>query len=118
MSYFKVGENDYSQFVNSLHISDDVNYDALINAAGDTVVDYINRKRTFDVGIIPLDPEAMEQLQTDVAAFHVQVSFRNPKTNQLEEGVDCIVPNMSVDYYTIQKNRVLYKPFTLQFVEL
>ena len=118
MSYFKIGDRDYSQYVNQLLISHDVRYDALINAAGDTVVDYINTKRIFDVGFIPLDDAAMRQLQADVKQFHVYISYRNPETGELEEGVDCIVPNNEIDYYTIQRNRVLYKPFVLQFVEL
>lgn len=117
MSYFKIGDRDYSPYVNQLFVSHDIRYDALINANGDTVVDYINTKRILDVGFIPLDDEAMRQLQIDVKQFHMLVSFRNPETGELEE-VDCIVPVNEVDYYTIQRNRVLYKPFTLQFVEL
>ena len=39
MSYFKIGDNDYSMYVNELKVTTDVNYNAQVNAVGDTVVD-------------------------------------------------------------------------------
>lgn len=55
MAYFKIGDVDFSLYVNSLKVSKTANYSAQTNAAGDTVVDYINSKRTIEVGIIPLN---------------------------------------------------------------
>lgn len=118
MSYFKIGNNDYSAYVNSLNVSSEANYNAQTNAAGDTVVDYINKKRTITVGIIPLDDTVMAKLQTDIDAFNVKISYRNPKTNLLETGVDCIIPDNEVEYYTIQVNKVMYNALTLTFEEL
>ena len=63
MSYFKINNVDYSMYVNELKVSKDVNYNAQTNAAGDTVVDYVNKKRTIEVGIIPLCCEDMISLQ-------------------------------------------------------
>lgn len=118
MAYFKIGDNDYSMYVNELNVSKEANYNAQMNAAGDTVVDYINHKRVIEVGIIPLSDDVMAQLQTDLDAFNVSISFRNPQTNLLEEGVNCIIPESSVEYYTIQAGKVLYKEFQLEFTEL
>ncbi|MGM9543612.1 MAG: hypothetical protein ACI3T9_01380 [Romboutsia timonensis] len=118
MAYFKIGDTDYSKYVNELKIKKASNYNSQTNAAGDTVVDYINSKRSIEVGIIPLDDTAMAQLQTDIDSFNVSISFRNPKTNQLEENVNCIIPEDEVEYYTIQVNKVMYKAFTLKFTEL
>ena len=118
MSYFKIGSNDYPAYVNSLNVSSETNYNAQTNAAGDTVVDYINKKRTITVGIIPLDDTVMAKLQTDIDAFNVKISFRNPKTNLLETSVDCIIPDSEVEYYTIQANKVMYNALTLTFEEL
>ena len=118
MAYFKIGNNDYSAYVKSLNISKEANYNAQTNAAGDTVVDYINHKREIEVGIIPLDDAVMSRLQTDLDKFNVSISFRNPKTNALEENVNCIVPESEVEYYTIQVGRVLYKEFEITFIEL
>lgn len=118
MAYFKIGDTDYSMYVNQLNINKEANYNAQTNAAGNTVVDYINHKRTIEVGIIPLDSAAMAALQTAIDAFSVSISFRNPQTGALEEGVSCIIPSNNVEYYTIQANKVMYNAFTLEFIEL
>jgi hypothetical protein len=118
MTYFKIGNNDYSKYINTLNISTDTNYNAQTNAAGDTVVDYINKKRIIEVGIIPLNDAVMADLQADIEAFNVSISFLNPKTKLLEENVNCIIPSNKVEYYTIQVNKVMYKALTLTFTEL
>lgn len=118
MSYLKINGVDYSMYVNALNIETDTIYNAQTNAAGNTVVDYINAKRTIEVGIIPLDDRVMRELQTAIAGFSVSLSFRNPQTNALEEDVSCIIPNSNVEYYSIQANKVMYNAFTLKFIEL
>lgn len=118
MTYFKIGNNDYSMYVNALKITTDTNYNAQTNAAGNTVVDYINKKRTIEVGIIPLDNTIMAKLKADIEAFNVSLSFLNPDTKELETGVNCIIPNNEVNYYTIQSNKVMFDAATLTFTEL
>lgn len=117
MAYFKIGKTDFSSIVNELNINKTSNYNSQTNAAGDTVVDYINTKRIIEVGIIPLDDTAMAELQTAINDFKVMISFRNPKTNQLET-IFCIIPESGIEYYTIQANKVMYKAFKLKFIEL
>ena len=116
MAYFKIGKTDFSSIVNELNINNTSNYNSQTNAAGDTVVDYINTKRIIEVGIIPLDDTDMANLQTAIKDFDVMISFRNPRTNQLET-IFCIVPESGVEYYTIQANKVMYKAFKLKFIE-
>jgi hypothetical protein len=118
MAYFKINDIDYSKCVNSLKINKQSNYNAQTNAAGDTVADYINSKRTINVGIIPLDREAVSSLLNAIDGFNVSISFLNPQTQLLEEGVNCIIPSSEVDYYTIQADRVSLKAFNLSFIEL
>ncbi len=118
MAYFKIGDVDFSAYVNALKVTNSNNYTALTNANGDTVVDYINNKRTLEVGIIPLDDTAMAALQSAIDDFSVSISFRNPRTNELEANVSCIIPTDTVEYYTIQVGKVMYKAFVLQFIEL
>ena len=118
MSYLKINNIDFSKYVNELSIDTDNNYTAQTNAAGDTVVDLINKKRTIEVGIIPLNAVAMKELLEVIDAFNVSISFLNPLTNTLEEGVDCILPSTGVEYITIQANKVLFKEFKLKFKEL
>ena len=116
--FFKIGDIDFSMYVNELKINKESNYNSQTNAAGDSVVDFINSKRTIQVGIIPIDSEAMKSLLAAIDAFNVSISFRNPRTGTLETGVNCIIPNTEIDYYTIQINKVMYKAFTLKFIEL
>ena len=117
MAYFKINDVDYSQYVNQLNVGTEVNYNAQTNAAGDTVVDYINSKRVIEVGIIPLTPTYLASLTSAIANFAVSISFLNPNTNTLET-IDCIIPSSNVEYYTIQAGKVMTKAFTLQFIEL
>ena len=118
MTYFKIGNNDYSMYVNALKITTDTNYNAQTNAAGNTVVDYINKKRTIEVGIIPLDNTTMAKLKADIEQFNVSLSFLNPDTKELETGVNCIIPSNEVEYYTIQANKVMFDAVSLTFTEL
>lgn len=116
MAYFKIGKTDFSNIVNELKIDNTSNYNSQTNAAGDTVVDYINTKRIIEVGIIPLDDTDMANLQTAINDFDVMISFRNPRTNALET-IFCIIPESGIEYYTIQANKVMYKAFKLKFIE-
>lgn len=118
MAYFSVNGNDYSDFVNELKVSTVANYSAQTNAAGNTVVDYINSKRTLEVGFIPMDDAEMLSLLSALGELSVAISFLNPNTNAVEENVDCICGNKDVEYYTIQDGRILYKTFKLKFTEL
>ena len=104
-------------YVNSFEVSKESNYTAQTNAAGNTVVDYINTKRTLTVGIIPIDDAAMAHLQAAISSFNVSITFREPLTNTLET-INCIIPSSNVEYYTIQINNVSYKAFKLEFIEL
>lgn len=119
MAYFKIGANDYSAYTSGLKVAKATNYNAQTNAAGDTVVDFINQKRQIEVEIISLADEALvKQLLADVDAFNVSISYRDPRTGALAEGVNCIIPESEVNYYTIQSNHVRLDAFTLVFTEL
>lgn len=118
MAYFKINDHDYSMYVSDLLISKKPSYKSATNAAGNMVVKYINTKRTFTVGIIPLDSTTMAALQRDLNAFQVTVSYRDPETNTLVENVKCIIPLNEVEYYTIQADKVMYKAFMVTIQEL
>ena len=118
MAYLKINNNDYSAFVNGLKIAKNNVYNSQTNASGDGVIDFINAKRQIEVGIIPLTAEAMKNLQTDIDSFNVLVSFINPKTNTLEENVNCIIPANEVEYYTIQADKTMFNGFSIKLIEL
>ena len=118
MAYFKIGATDFSKYVSGLKVKTANNYTALNNAAGDTVVDLINTKRTVEVSIIPLNATAAKEILSAISAFNVSLSFLNPNTNVLESDVNCIIPENEVEYYTIQVDNVKCKAFNLTFIEL
>ena len=117
MAYFKIGSTDFSNIVNELKVDNTSNYNSQTNAAGNTVVDYINTKQIIEVGIIPLNDTDMAKLQKAINNFSVSISFRNPRTNTLETKT-CIIPESGIEYYTIQANKVMYKAFRIKFIEL
>ena len=118
MAYFKINGTDYSAYVNELKVNKIHNYNSQTNAAGNTVIDKINSKREIEVGIIPLDDVSMLKLLQAIDNLNINISFRNPLTNSLEENINCIIPENNVEYYTIQINKVMYKAFTLKIIEL
>ena len=118
MAYFKINGVDYSMYVNKLNVRKSAVYNSQTNAAGDTVCDYINSKRTIEVGIIPLKDSDMSKLLTAVDGFNMAISYRNPITNELAENVNCIITDTEIEYYTIQVNNVMYNELTLTFEEL
>lgn len=118
MAYFKINDVDYSNYVKELSIKKAHNYKSQTNAAGDTVVDYINSKRSIKVGLIAITDAVMPQILEALDNFNVSISFRDPKTNFLAENVNCIIPSNEVEYYTIQANKVMFNGFNLTFTEL
>lgn len=117
MAYIYLNNVDFSKYCNKLAVSKEANYNAQTNAAGNTVVDYINHKRTISVGIIPLNESVMKSLQAIIDSFTVKVEFLNPKTGNTES-INCIIPDSNVEYYTIQNGKKLFKAFELAFIEL
>lgn len=118
MAFLTLNGIDFSPYVNDLKVTNTHRYNAQTNAAGNTVVDYINNKRMFEVGIIPVNDTVMANLQSVLNSFNVVVTFRNPQTNTLEENVNCIIPTNAVAYYTIRQDDVSYDAFVIQIQEL
>lgn len=117
MAYIKINNKDFSLYCNKLNVSKSAKYNAQTNAAGNTVVDFINHKRAIQVGIIPLDNAAMADLQAELAKFNVSITFLDPDTKALNT-INCIIPEANIEYYTIQSNKVSFNAFVLDFIEL
>ena len=118
MAYFKINGNDFSTYVNKLKVAREHIYKGQTNAAGNLLVKYVNTKRIIEVGIIPLDDAAMRSLQSVINQFKVTVSFLEPETGALVENVACIIPQNSVEYYTVQAGNTSFKAFSLELKEL
>lgn len=118
MNYFKINGVDFSMYVNKLKVAREHIYKGQTNAAGNTLVKYVNTKRIIEVGIIPLDNATMANLQAAINQFKVNVSYLDPQTGALVENVACIIPHNSVEYYTVQAGNVSFKAFSLELKEL
>ena len=117
MAYLKLNNMDVSAYVSGLKVSKAANYTAQTNAAGNTVVDYINTKRTIEVSINAVNDAAMKAIQSLLEDIEVSLTYRNPATGELDT-IMCILPQNEIEYYTIQAEKVMYKAFTLTFTEL
>lgn len=117
MEYFKINNIDLSHCVSGLKVSKQHNYNSQTNAAGDTVVDYINTKRTLEITFIPLNKVDMSRVYSALSNLTLNISYLEPATERIL-AMTCILPSGSIDYYTIQDGKVMYKPFTLTFTEL
>jgi hypothetical protein len=118
MAYFMINNIDYSDCVSSLAIKNKRNYKAQTNASGDTTIDYINAKRTVEVGLIPLDSGRASTLLQLLQGGEVYISFSNPNTGALEEDVICFISEEATSYQTIRADKTLLKAFSLVFSEL
>lgn len=118
MSYFKINDTDISHLVKGLKIG----YETLLaetsgrNANGDTVIDIVNRKVKLYVTFRPMFDHEMVEFLTLIKDYVVSVSFRDSKTNQLTT-VTCYTGTPEPEYYHIG-NEVIYKDFSLNFIEL
>ena len=83
MAYFKIGDKDFSNYCQELTIKYRPLYNSQTNAAGNTVVDMINTKRTIEVTFRPMNNTEMAELLNAVSQFDVNISYREPKTNVL-----------------------------------
>ena len=64
-----------------------------------------------------MDDTEMAKLLNAVSSYVVSVSFRDPKTNTTKT-IQSYTGTPEPEYYTIQSNKVLYKSFNLNFIEL
>lgn len=117
MAYFKIGSTDFSNVASGLQISYKHKYKAKESALGNTTIDYITRKRTVAVDIIPIDDTQMQTLLAAVDAFSVSIQVLEPKTKALAT-ISAKVNDYTVAYYTIQETKTSYQKFSLVFEEL
>lgn len=117
--YFKINNVDYSHLVSGLKVG----FETLVsdnsgrNAAGNTVIDIINRKIKVYVTTKYMTEEEMRSFLNSFSAYVVNVTFLNPKTNQLTT-ISAYTGTPEPDYYTIQDDKIIYKPMNINFIQL
>lgn len=119
MIYFKINNTDFSHLVSSLKVG----YETLVsdnsgrNAAGNTVIDIINRKIKVYVGFRPMLDNYMNSLLTAIKDYVVNISYLDPETKTLKT-IQCYTGTPEPEYFTIQDNRKVFKQMSLNFIEL
>lgn len=117
--YFKINNTDFSSLVSGLKVG----YEVLVsdnsgrNANGDTVIDIVNRKVKLYVTFRHTTDTEMDNLLAAVEDYVVNVSFLAPKTKALTT-IKAYIGTPEPEYYTIQNNKTIYKPMSLNFIEL
>ena len=123
MAYFKINGTDYSKYVNKLLVDVKHKYTARENASGNLMVKYITKKHNVQVGIIPLDADALRSLEAALAVdpptkpFEKEITYLDPATNSLKT-IRCIIPIHSIEYYTIRAGNTMTKAFSFTCEEL
>jgi 5'-3' exonuclease len=119
MSYLIINDTDVSNLVSGLKVGYEtlVSEDSGRNAAGDTVVDIINRKVKLYVTFRPMDGSEMSSLLSAIADYVVNVSYLDSKTNSIQT-VQCYHGTPEPEYYWILGSNVLYKQFSFNFIEM
>ncbi len=117
--YFKINNVDFSSYVSGLKVG----FETLVsdnsgrNANGDTVIDVINRKKKVYVTFRHTTKEEMKKILDAVSPYIVNVSYLNPQTNELTT-INTYTGTPEPEYYTIQEKMTIYKPMSLNFIEL
>ena len=119
MTYLKINGTDVSHLVSSLKIG----YETLVadnsgrNAAGDTVLDIVNRKVKVYVGFKAMTDAEMKNLLATFEDYVIPVSYRDSKTNKIKT-ITCYTGTPEPEYYWIWDDQVIYKPMELNFIEM
>lgn len=118
MSYLKINGIDFSYIVSGLKVG----YETLVsdnsgrNAAGDTVIDVINKKIKLYVTLRHTTNEEMNSFLEAIEAYVVSVEFLNPQNNELKQ-ITAYTGTPEPEYYTIS-NKTIFKPLSINFIEL
>lgn len=119
MSNLIINGTDVSHLVKGLKVGYEtlVSEDSGRNAAGDTVLDIINRKVKLYVTFRPMGGSDMRTLLSAIGPYVVNVSYRDPKIGA-NGTITCYHGTPEPEYYWIHGNDVLYKEFQFNFIEM
>ena len=119
MAYLKINDKDFSHMVSGLKVG----FETLVseasgrNAAGNTVIDVINRKVKVYVTLRHTFENEMKEFLESIKDYVVNITFLNPETKGLDT-ITTYTGTPEPEYYTIQPGNVIYKPMSINFIEL
>lgn len=116
--YFKINGTDFSDLVSGLKVG----YEVLVsensgrNANGDTVIDVVNRKRKIYVTLRHTTNAEMRQFLNAINPYVVTVQYLDPQDGVMKTA-ETYIGTPEPEYYTIS-SKTIYKPMSLNFIEL
>lgn len=116
--YFKINDTDFSYLVSGMKVGYEtlVSSDSGRNAAGDTVIDIVNKKIKVYITLRHTTREEMNRFMAAIGDYVVNVSFLDPINNQLTT-ITTYTGTPEPEYYTIS-NKTIFKPLSINFIEL
>lgn len=117
--YFKINNTDFSSLVSGLKVG----FETLVsdnsgrNAAGKTVIDIVARKAKVYVTLRHMTDTEMQSFMNAIKDYVVSVSYKDPHSGAMST-ITAYTGTPEPEYFTIQSNRVVYKPMTINFIEL
>lgn len=116
--YFRINDKDFSHLVSGMKVGFEtlVSEDSGRNAAGDTVLDIVNRKVKVYLTLRHTTNDEMNEFLEAVQDYVVSVSFLDPRT-QAFTNIVAYIGTPEPEYYTIS-NKTIFKPLSLNFIEL
>lgn len=119
MAYLKINNQDFSHLVSGLKVGKEtlVSDKSGRNANGDTVIDIINQKYKVYVTLRHTTDAEMQSFLNAIKDYVVTIEFLNPVTKQLE-AISAYTGTPEPEYYTIQAKTILFKPMSLNFIQL
>jgi hypothetical protein len=116
--YFKINNNDFSHLVLGMKVG----YETLVsgesgrNAAGNTVIDIVNKKVKVYLTLRHTTNSEMEGFLGSIQDYVVDVSFLDPVSQEMRT-ITAYTGTPEPEYYTIS-DRTIFKPLSLNFIEL
>lgn len=116
--YFAINDTDFSHLVSGMKVGYEtlVSEDSGRNAAGDTVLDIINKKIKVYLTLRHTTNDEMKQFLGAIEDYVVNVSFLDP-TKKTITTFTAYTGTPEPEYYTIS-DKTIFKPLSLNFIEL
>ena len=119
MAYFKVNNHDFSHLVSGMKVGLEtlVSDSSGRNAAGNTVIDVINKKYKVYINLRHTTEQEMDSFLQAISDYVVSVSFLDPMEGAFTT-ITAYTGTPEPEYYTIQAGKIIYKPMSINFIEL
>ena len=116
--YFKINNVDFSHLVSGMKVG----YETLVsensgrNAAGNTVIDIVNKKIKLYITLRHTTNTEMDSFLTTIQPYVVSVSYLDPITQNMKT-FTAYTGTPEPEYYSIS-NKTIFKPLSINFIEL